>query len=309
MTLFDYIKVACRNLLTIIIVVAICMTGAYLYSTNANAKPYQSTLFLSFSIQDKNAASATSTYENLEAADQITESIQGWFKDPGFINQINQSSNLNFPIQAKKQEKNNLLLTFNSSDELSSQKYSDQIVALLNQRLAQYNSKSDLQINTATSTLHNDLTSSKTSLYLLIALAIGLIMGYLGAFGWELLNRVIQSKTQLESLSGKKLLASYSNEKQLNKNNQFLSKYLSHKYSGSSLQVVNLTHKDQLGADILSNNSGIKSVKNIKLPDNFSDLSIELPTLLIIEIGHSKTQLIQELNKLGISNLEIISLR
>lgn len=308
MNFSDYLKLILRNKLLIIIVAVFSVAAAYFYSTTFNSNPYQSTLFLTFGIQDKAISPTTSTYENLEAADQITESIQGWFKDPGFTNQITQTSQLNYPINAKKQEKNNLIIEFNSPDLTSAQHYSDSIVSSLNQRLLQYNSKSDLQINIATSTLDNQRSANRIYLILAVALGIGLIIGFLASLLWELTHGLIQSNQQIEGTLHHKILATYKNDRVFKKTYFFLCKFLNEHYSNQPLQIIDLTHKSKFGVETISKHTELKEIKTIKLPTDFSSLSLTTPTLIIAELGYSKQTNLEELKNFHFNQLQIISL-
>lgn len=304
----DYLKLASRNIYLIIIVTIICATGGFLFTQSLNTNPYGATLFLSFGIEDK-ATKTTSSYENLQAADQITESIQGWFKDPSFINEINLNSPLNPNIQAKKQEKNNLLISFSSPDQDSAKLISNRILAVLTSRLTQYSTQSDLKITIATNSLDIALQSSKNKIFILISIIIGLIVGFLGALFWENILQVIKSDQHFESIFTKKLLASFTNDKEFKKNHFFLSKYLSEKYRKQPLQIIDLTHKNKFGLETISKHSEIGEIKSLKLPVDFPKINTHTPTLLILEIGYTKIKLIKELNNFQFSNLNIISIQ
>ena len=141
---------------------------------------FDNSIFIDFSIQDKNHQ--TSSYENLEAADQITESIQGWIKDTSFQNTINSTTHLNFGIQAKKQEKNNLIINFNTTTADQASVIGNAINKELEARLRQYNNNADLNIFANAQPLQ---INPKTDLTIIYA-ALGAITGFLLSllFAW-----------------------------------------------------------------------------------------------------------------------------
>lgn len=308
MNFYDYLKLAARNTYLIIIVTLISAGGGYIFSQSLNANPYGATLFVTFGIEDK-TTKTTSSYENLQAADQMTDSIQGWFKDPSFTNEINRNSKLDTNIQAKKQEKDNLLINFSSSDQESALLITNQILKSLNSRITQYNSQSDLKVTIATYNLDISLQTTKNNILILVGGIIGFLVGFFGSLLWENIIQVIKSNRQFEALSGKKILTSYNNDKEFKKNYFFLSKYLNEKYGQQPLQIIDLTHKNKFGLETISKHTELGEIKTLKLPADFSKISLYVPTLLILEIGYSKIKLINELDNFKFSHLEVISLQ
>lgn len=192
MTILDSFKLAKRNLLTIICCTLLSSTAGFIYSRSLNTNLFDNQLFISISIQDKQKT--TNAYENLQAADQITESIQGWLKDPSLQQQLHQQTGLNFPFSGKRQEKNNLLINFISSDQASASTFSTTLVSTLKQRVTEYSQNSDLTILLNPQTLFTSRKSNPQVIYLIIATLLGLILGFI--FSWLYEEISPKSKTK-----------------------------------------------------------------------------------------------------------------
>lgn len=149
------------------------LIGGYLAYQKANSIPFQNTIFYSLSAQSK--TSGTSAYENLQAADQFTESVQGWFRDPGFLEKINSLSKESFALNTRKQEKNNLLITFNSPTQEQGIKHANSISQTLQTAISTYNQNSDTNFNLALQNQNFTEQSANILFYILIGLFAGLI--------------------------------------------------------------------------------------------------------------------------------------
>jgi capsular polysaccharide biosynthesis protein len=157
----------------ILLTTFLALIGSYLAYQKANLTPFQNTVFFSIGAQSK--TTGTSSYENLQAADQFTESVQGWFRDPGFLEKINSLSGQNFALNARKQEKNNLLITFNSSNQEQGIKHANSISQTLQTAITTYSQNSDTNFNLALQNQNFTEQSANILFYLLIGLFAGLI--------------------------------------------------------------------------------------------------------------------------------------
>ncbi|MGL5831277.1 MAG: hypothetical protein ACRCZE_03965 [Candidatus Altimarinota bacterium] len=157
----------------IILTTFLGLAGGYLAYQKANLTPFQNTVFFSIAAQSK-TDNNTSAFENLQAADQFTESVQGWFRDPGFLNKINSVSNENFSLNARKQEKNNLLITFASPSEEKGIIHANSISQVLQSEIQIYNQNSDTNFNLALQNQNFSEIPANLLFYFLIGLFSGL---------------------------------------------------------------------------------------------------------------------------------------
>lgn len=162
-----------KNIVLILITTLLCGACGYYFGfkKNNNAK-YKSTVFLSIAI--KNKSFNESPYESVQTADHMTESIQGWIKDLSFQENIRDKSKINTELQAKRQEKNNIIVNFNTLSTEDAQKVGKIFLNQLNQRIFSYNLKSDFLVNADIQPLFTQARLNTTYIYMILGLLIGL---------------------------------------------------------------------------------------------------------------------------------------
>lgn len=304
MTIIEYIKLAHRNLFIIICCTLFCSATGLIYANNLNTNLYDNQFFISIGIQDKQKS--TDSYANLQAADQITESIQGWLKDPALQQSIQQQSNLNYQFNAKKQEKNNLIISFTSSNKNSASLFIETIISNLKQRTDAYNQNSDITILLNPQHLFTSPKTSPKNIYIILATLIGLFLGFIFAFIYEEITGKIKSIQQFTTISGISNYFHFNNNKDLQKNPQYLSRYLHQKYSNQKLQILDLTHKTKIGLETISKHGNFQEIKSWNIPSDLDNVQTELPTLILIELGYTSTSNLLNIKKLGFSQLEAV---
>lgn len=306
MTIFEYLKLAIRHkYLILVVLIAALITGSLIANNNQKLN-VNNTVFYIFGIQDPNQQ--TNSYENLQAADQITESIQGWFKDPSFLSEINRQSNLSFAIKSKKQEKNNLVLTYNSDNNSNGDIFSQTISRVLQQRINNYNANSDLQIKISSQLPHSSEKASDLGLYLLISLIAGLLTGYLSAYFYEYFTGKVKSKTEIKHIMKRRPVFTFTNHKQLKTKYHFLVKFLQNNFVQEKLQILDLTSKSKIGLEVISKHTNFQEVKSFDIPVDLSGVNLDVPTLILVELGHSKQNNLKQLVALKFTHLELILL-
>ncbi len=306
MTILEFLKLLYRNIFVILITILICL-GAGLAASNAlSSKGFENTLFLSIGVQDKYQSS--DAYENLQAADQITESIQGWFKDPSFQKEINEYSGLGYALKAKKQEKNNIVVGYSSGDANKSLLYKESILEILGERISSYNQLSDLQINLASAKLNVSQKPDSLPLYLILSSLIGLILGMLIAWIYEITFNRLTSLNEFSQISGVEAPFCYESVKKLKSRHQFLIKYLSGKYHDNKIQLLDLTRGNKTGLEFLSKHGQFSDIKSFKIPQEIEQVNISHPSVIICELGYTDKTLLKNITLLGFTHIEAIIL-
>lgn len=306
MTINEYLKVALRHKFLIIFVILLAFVGGYFAHTLTTKYQFNNTIFYIIGTQD--TTGKTDSFENLQAADQITESILGWFKDPSFQASVNERSELSFGLKSKKQEKNNLVITFFSDNEENSRKYAEAVNKTLLSYMENYNNNSTLRITLTGNALNIAEKNSDLSLYLIVSLILGLIFGYLGAFSYEYLFKKLQSTSELKQILGKDPLFQFRSHKDLKLNYHFLVKILENQFGKENLQILDLTSKSKTGIEVISRHGNFQNIKSIDLPGNVEQISPNAPTLIISELGKSNLNTLSQINSLGLKNFTSIVL-
>lgn len=301
MTIIEYFKLAQRNFLLI----AFCLlcgstTGFWL----ANKQPInlvEHSILVNLAIQDKTRA--TSAHDNLQAADHITESIQGWLKSHSFQTDLQNKFPNSLAFTAKKQEKDNLVISFTNTDTEQARTFSQNLIQLINQWIEQYNQKSDLNIILNAEPLASTAKPIPLALYLIISSLMGLIIGYLASWYYEIINNKLTSAQQFHSIFTTTPF-SFSNSRDFKKHHQYFSKYLNQKYQHQPLQILDLTHKNKIGVETISKHGHFQSIKSWNIPNDLEHIAIDHPTIILGELGYTSVNDLTSLHRLGIQKVE-----
>jgi capsular polysaccharide biosynthesis protein len=160
-------SIAIITLLTIISAVGF----GYLFNRDA----YATTVFINVGAKSK---PGISTFETVQAADAFSESVMGWFKNPGFTEKVSAESGIAASMSARKQEKQNLIVTYKTETSEQGAKISSAIESNLRSEISLYDSTTSNDFNIA---LFNSATAeSKTppTFFAVMGLVAGLILGY-----------------------------------------------------------------------------------------------------------------------------------
>ena len=147
-----------KNTLLSYLAIAVLMIGALTIYGFSQAKNFtQSQTFITVGI-DNTEQNLTN---NFEAADMFTETIQGWFKNTQFLAEINGSNKTT--INAKKQEKQNLIISFQLTDGTDSETKTIQesVINTLKKNVENYNIETNSKVRLTL--ISSNITTGKKS--------------------------------------------------------------------------------------------------------------------------------------------------
>jgi capsular polysaccharide biosynthesis protein len=302
MTFSEYFKLGTRNLTFILFITLFCAFFGIVGNNIVEKGDFNNSLFFTISIQDKSDSS--DAYSNLQASDQFTESLQGWFKDPSLLKSIGNQSHLTFAINAKKQEKNNLIISFKSDTIENAKTFKEAINSEISKKISAYNSNSDIRVFITSSELHSEEQNSRLIIFLLIATFIGLIFGYVAAYYYEIFTMKLLSKRDFIKKIKPANSFSFSSYKKFKLEHHFLTTYINNKYKHKSIQLLDLTHKSKVGIEVLSKYGDFQEIKSFDLPSDLSKVNPENPTIIICELGKTSIKTLELLKTCGFNQTE-----
>lgn len=305
MSTIDLIRLVKRNFLFIVLASLIGLTAGYGVTKLRPIASLENSLFYSFSVNAKNA-SQNNSYENLQAADQITESIQGWIKDPAFQDTINRQANLNIPIKAKKQEKNNLIISFDSHDSSQSDSYQKAIDQELRNRLNKYSQTSSFEITIGGQSFYQDSKFNLSILIILAGLIIAKLLGILFSYLFEKYTNKLVTEDELSKIIEHKGLFYFGSLNQFKRHHAVLAAYLDRKYHQQKIQLINLTRKPKVGLETLSSMTGEVEMKCYEFPKQIKEIKAESPAIILVQLGESSAVHIKQLNLFNLEKHEVI---
>jgi len=150
-------------------------------------KPHNSaTILLSIGSGTLTADKASSAFDQVQAADYFSETVMGWLKAPTLI------QTLGVDVAARKQEKQNLVLTYDSSSRQESDHIESILKQIINRQLAAYNESN--QTGYTMPVFDYSVNESQTSWSLLafVGLCIGLAFGYFFTFSLDSIKKTLR---------------------------------------------------------------------------------------------------------------------
>jgi hypothetical protein len=306
MTSTEYLKLALRHNGIILLATLLSLLAGLLFWQGDQSLRFNNTILYVIGIENRD--STTDAYENLQAADLFTETIQGWFRDPSFLSSIVSESGLNFPIKSKKQEKNNLLISFPSDSSQNASTFSSQIEQGLRARLQQFNQISGLDIDLLPGGTNSTPSPNQLPLILTISLLSGLFLGFILAYFYEKSLSKLQSEQELAACLTDCEIFHFRNHRHLKKAPQFLVKYLQTNFGNSKLQILDLGSGSKTGLETISRHGNFQHIDSYDLPREIEKTSPERPALIIAELGKTSLYDLCSVAKLGFEKTIVVLL-
>lgn len=164
----------------IIAITIITMLGTVAFRASAGNEQYTGTTFFTIGVEENDPSNSTfsSIYENVQAADHFSESVQGWFKNPSLLKTIEAKTGKKIDIGAKKQEKQNIVITYSDTKKDNLEKTDKIIKEQLQKSIEEYNTATGTHFHLA---LYNTVIEESTksyTLYVVIGAIVGIFLGY-----------------------------------------------------------------------------------------------------------------------------------
>ncbi len=209
MNLANLIRFKWRNSLQIIVVsLLVALLSGLFFFLFRSGNNINATVFVNIGAKKTAASGDNSTALDLvQASDQFTETIQGWFKNPEFTGKIGASLNIEPSISARRQEKQNLLLTFGAGDEATAKRLTQNVQEMLLAEIGNYNRNTGAGFQVALFSVDYK-PSSSLIIYLVVLLGfiLGAGMGMGICYIFELATGKIIYDFQAEQILAKKAL-------------------------------------------------------------------------------------------------------
>lgn len=227
MNLLTHLHLLKRHAYFIIIITIVCGLSGLFAGLNLNQNTYVSTLFLSISTERNSNNNDDNIYDQVQAADQFSETIQGWFKNPLLIEKIEKASNLSVDLSARKQEKQNLIVTFATETPNNAVKISNAIEQILKDEITAYNGTTSHKFNLAVFDSTVDEQSSKLPLIVIISLIFGFALSITLSYLYEYVFNIASHKNQIEDILNRKCDTFLSIKSLKKENSGYLAVFLS----------------------------------------------------------------------------------
>jgi hypothetical protein len=141
------------------------------FGMHFNKTSFATTAFLTLGAKQSVVLSPLDT---AQAADHFSELVQGWFKNPAMLNKIETQSGSKPDLNARKQEKQNLVITYKTATEEAAKKVSQAMEQVLKDEITNYN----LQNNSEFTLTSFGAVTKENPMPLILFILAGLIGGF-----------------------------------------------------------------------------------------------------------------------------------
>lgn len=299
MTFLDYLKLIRRHWIPAFLLTLIVTVSTLVLVQWKNNRPYETTVFLSIgSIEKANTANPADIYENVQAADNFSETVQGWFKNPDFSNGIRLVGSSE--MSARKQEKQNLVITFSSESDEQAFEMNNLLHSGLQKEIETYNAATGGKFIMAIYDVDTEQKNLSLLLFLLIGILGGAVSASFALYGYEYLFQKISSAAQASEILQKQPIERLSSleSKQLN----FLSAYL--RKIDKNIQLIGA------GADISKLAAALKhhhgKVEGINFPDQSQEIKTHDHHVIVCILGRTSQEDLRKLRTLLSAEFDLL---
>jgi hypothetical protein len=169
-----------KSLILLIVFTAVAST---VFGVLYNKSAISGTIFINIGAsQDQK----TSLFETVEAADHMSEVVQGWFKDPSLLKKISDQAGHEANFNVRKQEKQNIVITFKTENTDQAKKVAVSLEENMRSALSRYNIETAGSFKiTAFDSDYNE-SNIPVILFLLFGLVAGFMLSYALLSCWNI---------------------------------------------------------------------------------------------------------------------------
>ncbi len=273
---------------------ALTLIIGYLAGNNLLKAETTVTIFSSLSVKEEPGDSSLSTsYDNVQAADHFTETVQGWFKNPIFINKLKSAVPIS-DISAERQEKQNLFILYTVDNRINVDSSAEEVKKQLNTEIENYNRASNTDFQIALFDFESGQKETKAIYLILLLFALGAVLGISYSYLQEYLLNRVQSTNQIENI----FLRSVDEDISIGFAKSASFKYLPYLIRHNefkNLNIVTVGFKSCGKINELAEQIDHQTTSIIEFPEEIKKLDNELENFNIIVIKKGKTTLRQAL--------------
>ena len=175
----NILKIIARRWKEIIAVTVLTAVLAVVFGYFYNKTAYNNTIFINIgSGQATGFDSSASPYETVQAADSFSETVQGWFKNPVLVDQIRTRSEYNVDFSVRKQEKQNLVVTFRTETPGQGKKVALVTEEAIRSEIGKYNRDTGGDFRMPVSDIYAKEGTIHLAVFALLGTILGFILGY-----------------------------------------------------------------------------------------------------------------------------------
>lgn len=188
MNIISNLQLYKRHWIGILFITTLSTIVAVTVVATKDPSTHEATIFLSIGTKQTNNVSTS--FDDVQAADRFTETVQGWFKNPDLLHRIEKATGQTVNLSARKQEKQNLIVSAPAIGENQATVIANTTIEQLRNDITQYNAETDSHYTLALTSITIEEQKAK----LLIFGVVGFIFGLTFAIGlahlWQFLRKL-----------------------------------------------------------------------------------------------------------------------
>jgi len=175
--------ITARRWKEILAVTVLTAALAFVFGILYNKASFNNTIFINLGAKQASGIDRTaSPYETVQAADQFSESVQGWFKNPALIAQIRTRAQYEVDFSVRKQEKQNLVITYKTPTAEEGEKVAQVTEEFIRNEVGVFNRETGSDFRIPIFDLFTKEGTIHPGVFAVMGLLLGLMLGYaLGA--------------------------------------------------------------------------------------------------------------------------------
>jgi hypothetical protein len=179
-----------KKIITVAVITAV-LSAVFGYFYNKTA--FNNTIFITIAAgQASNLGQPSEPFETVQASDSFTETVMGWFKNPSFLEQVKSVSGQNVDFSVRKQEKQNLVVTFKTGTSEEGKRIGQITEEVLRGEIAKYNQATDSDFRMPVADIFSKEGTIHPALFAVAGLFFGLFLGYFLGAMLEIFLRELQ---------------------------------------------------------------------------------------------------------------------
>ncbi len=182
----NFFRITTRRWKEILIITLLTAILAVTFGFIYNKTSFNNTIFINVGYGPGNGSNAlTSPLDAVQAADQFSETVQGWLKDPLLVEEIRTQAQYNVDFSVRKQEKQNLVATYRTGSENQAKKVSQAAEEILRAQIGNYNLETDGDFKMPVFDLYSVNGAFHPALFAVMGIILGLLLGYFFSALWD----------------------------------------------------------------------------------------------------------------------------
>lgn len=309
MTFHDYLWLIIRRWKEILAITLITMITGVLVSNWKNKTAFETTIFITVGAQQQNTNTMpTSLYENVQAGDQFAETIMGWFKNPSFLQKIAEKSGFMVNPGARKQEKQNVVINFNSGSVPEAQEITTALHETLDEEILHYNDTTLSHFQLGLFASRTEQKPVSTTSVIILALALGSLLGT--GYAWffeQTQNRAISLNEVTAALHHPILETFFSQDPKIDQLG-FITAHLK-KNPAHEMLIAGMNFTPTKLSKKLQKTLNSKNIQTIELPQEAEKISEHGHLLLVAKLGTSNLEDMQKITQLLPSTFDLVIIK